>query len=179
MDFRNYLLVYTLCLLSRICGELLEKPSNQDVRQGDKVTLACSTNLEGPVDWQFAPSRPQDGDDHLKQLYSNGELSPKYGQTYRIDDSEPGKYDLVIPNVEELHAGEYRCIDDEGMDQKSAASATITVIPSSTTELPTPKADDNMGNTTTRSSSDGIIHRSFPSAFLIIVLFAVIYTHIL
>lgn len=97
-------------------------PENQTVLVGDTVSIKCTTKIRHPVDWHFIR------DDAKSELYSNGQLSPRYKSEYAIHNMDNYTYILVVQEAKESQSGRYICIDNEGLGPETTTSV-LEVVP--------------------------------------------------
>ena len=102
-----------------IAGELVVAPLNTESKVGDPTYLNCSTNITSrEIFWYHGRNYIYVGD-------PTGILEP-YRDRFEIDSSaSDGSHNLVIHSVEPGDAGEYICIDDDGLGARRSAELVV------------------------------------------------------
>ena len=116
------------CLI--VEGDISTRPEDKIVLRSRTVILNCSTDLQEPMNWQHTPV----GSSETIQFYYLEEMAQLndsdyqfYSSTVRVDTFISGHYNLVIESADSRHAGQYDCLDKDGMN-KIMASADLNVI---------------------------------------------------
>src|SRR6218665_611702 len=96
---------------------LSNAPQDTESKVSDTTYFNCSTNLTSKeILWNH-------GDQYL---YSDNGILPPYDERFEIDRNEStGSYNLVIHSVEPSDAGEYICIDDDGLGERRSAELIV------------------------------------------------------
>lgn len=116
-------MVVCVCLNGRISyGALIQGPEDTRVVEGERVTLACETNLTNSVQWHF-------GD---KAIFYEGKIFLGFESYFRINSSTAinGQYNLEIPKASGWYNGIYKCTDDEGHGEERSAWLNVTGLSS-------------------------------------------------
>jgi len=124
--------VWTLTVLisqlSFTFSTILTKPINTVSVVGNKTKMKCSRNLlHLPVEWEFAPVRPNS----FSYIYTRERITGNMSSRYKIDTDNEARYDIVIDSVDLSHAGTYRCTVGS-----SSASAQLIVLGISFRRMP-------------------------------------------
>jgi len=94
-------------------AELLVRPRNTVVLQGQQAVLNCQTNsTAAQLSWKFTS---YDGEQqHF--IYNHGQLNPLYStRNIHVDSPSSGVYDLVFNATDLRDAGTYTCQDGGGI----------------------------------------------------------------
>lgn len=105
-----YFVALTLLILSAVNIFIAMETETISINEGDKFELKCSTNLQYPVVWHFRQS------EKTYEVFLGGEISKAFKEMFHLTGNQSlGEYNLQIPSVDGRYAGNYTCIDDEGM----------------------------------------------------------------
>jgi hypothetical protein len=78
--------------------------------EGERFELKCSTSLQYPVVWHFQQS------DGTHEIFFGNKVSYAFSNMfYSTGNQSLGEYNLLIPSADGRYAGNYKCIDDEGL----------------------------------------------------------------
>ena len=94
-------IVYTLCFVAVVCGQLTKSPENVAGLVGSSATLRCSGSVLG---WEEYVTDPTGGSTAIS---TEGRV---YQPNKYVLVTEPtGTYDLTIKSIELKEGGRYRC----------------------------------------------------------------------
>lgn len=103
-------------------GDLVVRPSDSEVVVGRNVRLPCSTSETMEVYWLHIPL----GTSQPIHIYYEKKVVNGYSRRYRVEeDTEGGKYDLILQNAQSEDAGTYRCHDRVGSGKWSDAELVV------------------------------------------------------
>lgn len=78
------------------------------INEGENLELNCSTSLLYPVNWLL----------ELNEIYFGGEISKSFKDMFLLTGNQSlGEYNLYISSADGRYAGNYTCIDDEGLGE--------------------------------------------------------------
>ena len=94
-------IVYTLCFVAVVCGQLTKGPVNVAVLVGSNVTLRCAgTNLS----WEEHITDPRGA-----ALALSYKADLNFPNKHDLITEPTGTYDLIIKSIQLNQGGRYRC----------------------------------------------------------------------
>lgn len=107
-------------------GALTIKPQNDVITNEHRMKLNCTTDDQhAPVQWKYAAP----GFSLFTAIYNSGKLVHNYSLLYRIDDSRKGQFILLAASGNSsMHAGMYRCVDNNGQSTEQIGVYDVTWI---------------------------------------------------
>ncbi|KAK2153117.1 hypothetical protein NP493_2354g00023 [Ridgeia piscesae] len=94
-------IVYTLCFVAVVCGQLTKSPENVAGLVGSNVTLRCAGS---DLSWEEYVSDPSG--DAMTMSFQATVVEPN---KYDLITEPPGTYDLTIKSIQLTQGGRYRC----------------------------------------------------------------------
>ena len=107
-------IVFTLCFVAVVCGQLTKRPENVAVLVGSNVTLSCAGTV---LSWEEYATSPID------TMTISNEAQVYEPKKYDLITEPRGTYDLIIKSIELNQGGRYRC--KALRDPNSATSAQV------------------------------------------------------
>ena len=97
----RHAIVYTLCFVAVVCGQLTKSPENVAALVGSSVTLRCAgTDLS----WEEYATDPTGA-----AVTISYKADVTYPNKYDVTTEPTGTYDLTIKSIPLTQGGRYRC----------------------------------------------------------------------
>ena len=100
-----------------LAGKLIQVPRNTASKVNETTYFNCSTDLVAKdIFWYHGANL----------VYTGGDVYEGYDKRVKIEvNNATGACNLIIHSVQPSDAGEYKCWEDEGNKEKSAAELVV------------------------------------------------------
>ena len=100
-----------------LAGEVVIAPRNTEAKVGDTTYFNCSTNLTTEeIFWHHG----------LNYVYTGDPIIDPYRERFKIERTSSNlSHNLVIQSVKPSDAGEYTCVDNDGLGTRRSAYLVV------------------------------------------------------
>jgi len=117
------------CYLTGGCQAITRCPMNVAVYAGQTVKFDCRTASHSSVWWKY---KPMESNEPECLLFNSKTATECDCDNCKINNTEPGQYDLYIINTRQRDAGTYICVDNKetnnNLSRADSHSAELIVL---------------------------------------------------